>query len=316
MVIFNHIIPIAIVGIKIYNNGNIRLKAKEKGKDLMFSKASGTQQQLPGFLISHGTGESVMCELFGLSGKKREDISGELREFFSHSSQNPDGWGLALYNGEEKFFHKENMSADQSAYVRNLLKHPVTARDAIAHIRLATIGYDEYENTHPFRCYDSSGREWTLAHNGTIFEGDILNSYYYVQQGETDSERILLYIIDCLNTAARERGHAPDEKERFDILADAAAELSPQNKLNLLIYDGEVLYVHTNYRDSLFERDDGSKVLFSTKPLSGGVWEKVPFTRLSAYKNGKRIRVGRDHGNEYFPDEASINALMLTYSGL
>ena len=73
------------------------------------------------------------------------------------------------------------------------------AKTALAHIRLATIGNVEQDNCHPFTAVDNSGRTWTLIHNGTIFESDNIGKYVFLQKGETDSERILLYIVDSIN---------------------------------------------------------------------------------------------------------------------
>ena len=257
-----------------------------------------------------------MCELFGLSGKTETDITGKLKEFFSHAPENPNGWGLAYTNKKESFFYKERISAVKSRYLRQLTEGNIRAETAIAHIRLATIGHDLIENTHPFCACDESGREWIFAHNGTIFEGDTLNPYFYVQQGETDSERILLYLIDCMNKRIRKKKSPPDMPERFEILEQAVISIAPMNKLNLLIFDGEVLYAHTNFRNSLYEMHDAGNVFISTRPLSEGRWTCLPFTRLLAYKDGTRILTGRDHGIEYIPDEASINAIMMAYSGL
>lgn len=58
----------------------------------------------------------------------------------------------------------------------------------IAHIRLATRGTMDYENTHPFVMRDNSDRTWTLAHNGTIFECEALNPFVSSQQGQTARE--------------------------------------------------------------------------------------------------------------------------------
>ncbi len=257
-----------------------------------------------------------MCELFGLSGREKVNIGQELREFYSHAPENPNGWGIFLRDDKLSFMDKEDKRADRSSYLRSLLSGRVRAKDAIAHIRLATIGYDEISNTHPFTGYDLSGREWIFAHNGTIFEGESLNKYVYEQDGETDSERIFLYLLDCMNSAIKENQGPLNEDERFDVIQEIVTELSPKNKLNLLIYDGEVLYVHTNFKDSLYERDDGGSIYFSTKPLRSGLWDNVPFTRLMSYKDGKELRAGVSHGREYIPDECSINALFLAYSGL
>ena len=261
-------------------------------------------------------GGSIMCELFGLSGRNESDITGKLKEFFSHAPENPNGWGLAYTKGKENFFHKECISAGNSSYMKQLTAGTIKAENAIGHIRFATIGNDRIENTHPFCACDESGRKWIFAHNGTIFEGDTLDSYFYVQQGETDSERIFLYFMDCINDRIRRKKDPPGIRERFGILERAVTEIAPQNKVNLLIFDGEILYAHTNFRDSLYEMYDAGNVFISTRPLSEGVWTCVPFTRLLAYKDGSRILTGTDHGYEYIPDEASINAVMMAYSGL
>ena len=120
-----------------------------------------------------------MCELFGFSGKKRTDLSGLLAEFFSHSVNNPDGWGLASFDNCQTLIYKERIAAYKSTNIERIIKEAGKARDIIGHIRLATIGYDDFNNSHPFSGYDKSGRFWTFAHNGTIFECDDLSIYSY-----------------------------------------------------------------------------------------------------------------------------------------
>lgn len=257
-----------------------------------------------------------MCELFGLTGARKKNIGEELKEFFSHAKENPDGWGIYLKEDRGSFFDKEDKRADRSLHLKELLSGKLEARDAIAHIRLATIGYDDMANTHPFKGYDLSANEWIFAHNGTIFDSDLLTGYRYEQDGDTDSERIFLYMLDSMNNAIRKKQGALDADERFEVLEQLVADLSPKNKLNLLIYDGEILYVHTNYKDSLFFREENGSIYFATIPLKHGEWTRVPFMKLISYRDGKILRTGRCHGNEYIPDACSINALYLAYSGL
>lgn len=257
-----------------------------------------------------------MCELFGLSGRKKMNIVRELEEFYSHAPGNPDGWGLFCKTDSSLLFDKENIRADRSSHLKSLLSGNIEAKDAIAHIRLATIGYDKMENTHPFKGYDLSANEWIFAHNGTIFESEALTKYTYEQDGDTDSERIFLYMLDCLNKAIRKKQGALTSDERFEVLDRIVCSLSPENKLNLLIFDGEMLYVHTNFKASLFMMQTDLQLLFSTKPLSSGNWKEIPFTQLLSFKEGQLIRKGTRHGNEYIPDQCSINALYLAYSGL
>lgn len=257
-----------------------------------------------------------MCELFGLCGNKKADITKMLREFYSHAADNPNGWGLYMNDGVYTFFDKEPLRADRSKKLAKLCNKELVASTAIAHIRLATIGNVDITNSHPFRGYDISGREWIFAHNGTIFEGDIVSKYFYEQDGETDSERVFLYLLERMNSAIRQKTGPLDEDERFEILESIVAELSANNKLNLLIFDGDIIYVHTNYKDSLYLFKEDPGVYFSSKPLEGGNWDNVPFMRLISYKDGARVREGRCHGNEYIPDPESLKALYLAYSGL
>ncbi|MCR5529980.1 MAG: class II glutamine amidotransferase [Saccharofermentans sp.] len=64
-----------------------------------------------------------------------------------------------------------------------------------------------------------TGRTWTLAHNGTIFEGDLLNRYY-IQNGTTDSERILLYLIDQIDSHIQYGSDLSDIDIRAKLIED------------------------------------------------------------------------------------------------
>ena len=175
----------------------------------------------------------------------------------------------------------------------------------MAHIRLATVGHLECRNSHPFAATDNCGRVWTLEHNGTIFNGATLNRYMGLQFGSTDSERILLRLVDLVNERQIRLGRALDDRERFDVLEGLIAEHAAGNKLNLLVYDGEILYAHTNFRGSLHVRAHDGALVFSTRPLSGDGWRQLPLTRLIAAKDGEIVREGAAHGKEYIynPDD-------------
>lgn len=257
-----------------------------------------------------------MCELFGFSGNKRTDLTGLLTEFFSHSVNNPDGWGLASFDDSHTLIYKERVAAYKSPNIERIIKEAGKARTLIGHIRLATIGYDDYNNSHPFSGYDRSGRLWTLAHNGTIFECDDLSIYSYKQKGSTDSERVFLYLLDKINEKIDEKKGDLDVKERFDIVDGIVTKLSPKNKLNIIIYDGEQTYLHTNYRDSLYVNNTSDGAVFATVPLSDGVWDHLPFKTLVSYKNGKPFLSGKEHEGEYIPDEQAIRAIFMAYAGL
>lgn len=257
-----------------------------------------------------------MCELFGFSGNKKRDLTTLLTKFFSHAPDNPDGWGIAAFDEGRTFIYKEKVAADKSNNLLRVVQETGESANLIAHIRLATVGVDEYENTHPFSGTDKSGRTWTLIHNGTIFESDDLSIYSYRQIGSTDSERVFLYLIDTINKTIDKLGHDLNAQERFDVIDEIMVKLSPKNKLNIIISDGEITYLHTNYKDSLYVSNSEDGAVFSTTPLDGSNWEHLPFARLVSYKNGELLDEGTEHGNEYIPDEQSIRALYMAYAGL
>lgn len=257
-----------------------------------------------------------MCELFGFSGIQPEKLNHPLREFFSHSDHHPHGWGLALLHGNEAAIEKEPIQASKSLYLKERLREPIQVTTALAHIRYATIGNTEWRNCHPYTKLDDSGRRWTLIHNGTIFDFPPMNHYVNIQNGDTDSERILLYLIDQVNARVKELGRPLEAEERFFLLDQIVVALSPGNKLNLLIYDGELLYAHTNYAASLYRRETKNGVFLSTQPLALGQWEPVPFTTLIAYRANQLAYTGTDHGHEYFVDEERIKLLYLAFAEL
>ena len=241
-----------------------------------------------------------MCELFGINSRKKIEINSYLKTFYSHSEKHYSGWGLSCIYGESVSLEKEAMKAESSFYLRQRLAHPILIDNAIAHIRLATVGLVAYENCHPFVKHDNMNRCWTLAHNGTIFDFPELDYYKAVQEGKTDSERILYYIIDNINELQTKLHRKAEFEERFQLIDNLLFTLSHKNKINLLIWDGEVMYVNYNYSDTMYVKDiDGGKI-FSTRPLEeDGRWHKEEFLRLLAYKDGHLVAKGKHTTEEY-----------------
>jgi glutamine amidotransferase len=201
---------------------------------------------------------------------------------------------------------------------------------------LATIGNVEQENCHPFTAVDKSGRTWTLIHNGTVFESDKLNKYIFLQKGETDSERILLYLTDRINEAVRKSDAARKSEaarksgaarisDRIQTVEDVIREITPGNKVNLLMSDGSLLYVHVNCERGMYYLDDGDSAVFSTKPLlaagdneadrmASEVWKEVPLNTLMVYSSGQMIYRGCPHGNTFVETEEKMRYLFMDYS--
>lgn len=250
-----------------------------------------------------------MCEMLGVSSKERMRVDPYLNALVPHSAMHPHGWGIAVFYGNAVSLEKEPKTALASDYLASRLKHPVEAQNMIAHIRLATRGSMVYENCHPFIERDSADRAWTLAHNGTIFSSALLDRYKGVQQGSTDSERILCRLIHRMAELNGKTEGKPDAKQRFDTVDALVLESAPRNKLNLLIFDGELLYVHTNMRDTLYVKKTDGAAVFATVPLDGGVWENVPMMCLQAYKDGELVYTGTQHSFEYRKPDPEPDAL-------
>lgn len=244
-----------------------------------------------------------MCELIGFSAAGPTDIIQQLKEFFSHSRTNPHGWGL-MYGDE---FIKGCEKASDSMMLPILLNRFKPAETVLGHIRFATVGSIKYENCHPFSERDITGRRWTLIHNGTIYSGSRLIPYLKTQMGDTDSERLFRYLIDKLN-AAQADGEL-SQQARCELIDELVHELAPRNKLNLMIYDGELLYIHKNMHDTMKYRRLGSGYIFSTTALDDEQWEDVPIAQLMVYKDGERVYTGSRHEGIFVPTLQYIKAM-------
>ena len=213
---------------------------------------------------------------------------------------------------------KEPVRASDSQYLRNRLTGKIKTSRMLAHIRRATMGEVNFCNTHPFYKKDVSGRVWVLAHNGTIFESPDLSPYQYQQEGTTDSERILLYIVDqvnnCLKTKDRPEAFSADD--RIKLIDRIIHRIVPGNKLNIMIYDGEFFYVHKNQERTLFMKENPDAVMLSTRPLESEGWAEVPQNRLLVYKDGELVYSGRKHEHTFVPDKDKFRLLYLDSAGL
>ena len=242
-----------------------------------------------------------MCELFAFSSKKPKDLTDALTRFYARSVDQPNGWGLAEYDDEGRMcMHKGPERAVDSIVLPRLIGEGIPRKRVLGHIRLATVGSINVNNCHPFVAYDGTGREWTLIHNGTVFNSAALIRYYRRQEGETDSERLLLYLMDLIDEKPRRVGHPLNKDERFDVIQSMLASIADRNKLNLFIYDSEQFYVHANNAPAMLyyleDKTPGDEsLMFATQPFTEGDWKEVPKTRLLAFNDGKFTREGVNH---------------------
>jgi glutamine amidotransferase len=272
-----------------------------------------------------------MCRLFVVSGENNTDVSAELSRFAQDSRVHKHGWGFADFSGGKPFVKREITPAIESDYYRICFRANggFAPKQAFFHIRYATVGEVSYENVHPFVRLDDAGRIWSLIHNGTIFHGERLDKYFDLQAGSSDSERLLMYLVDCANGLMEKRKRGLTDEERFALIDDALRNLAGEhNKLNVAIFDGESFYLHANSRtgskllgdsaknDYLYMSDrDGAK-LFATAPLSDADWTPVPLNTLIRVRDGKITRTGKPHAFEYIEREDDICNLYREFSDL
>ncbi len=241
-----------------------------------------------------------MCEIFCFNSDKPKQVNECLECFYNHSENHPHGWGLANMQNNKAMIDKEPVKASCSQHLKDILSNPVVGKNVFAHIRLATVGEIISPNCHPFTEADDNNRSWMLIHNGTIFDYPELDKYKDKENGDTDSERILLFIIDKINEFEAEKGSLSTIRERFNLLDNLITDLSKNNKVNLMIYDGDLTYIHSNMKDSLFYLKNDEGFLIASTPLTDDEnWKPVELNKLFGLIDGNIIFEGKRHDNEF-----------------
>lgn len=272
-------------------------------------------------MTAHGRFRAnTMCELLGVTSRDIYDANPLLKRFYEHCNANRDGWGLAVFRGKGVSLEKEAMKASESLYLKQRLSRSVESRNIFAHLRRATVGRVEYANCHPFVWDDISGRTWTLMHNGTLFQSGGTYRYHSRQEGTTDSERLLIYIVGRINDLIRTcgEGYTDDPEVRFRLIECVMSELSRGNKMNVLLYDSEYMYVHCNCYGTLNECMKDNAKIFATKPVNIGTadWKPVKMCTLMIYKDGELVWEGKAHKNEFDESRNDLSSLYAAYAEL
>jgi predicted glutamine amidotransferase len=151
-----------------------------------------------------------MCRLFGLTAAPERihatfwlvEAADSLAE---QSRGEPDGTGVGTFDSKGKpRVDKQPLAAYLDAAFAAEAKN-LESTTFVAHIRFATAGATNINNTHPF-CQD--GR--LLAHNGAV--GDLprleeeLVDYRSLVQGDTDSERLFALITKHIDACGGDVG--------------------------------------------------------------------------------------------------------------
>lgn len=254
-----------------------------------------------------------MCQLLGMNCNVPTDVCFSFQGFSRRGGQTDehrDGWGISFFEGRGcRTFMDIHPAAD--SVVSDLVKnYPIKSKNVIAHIRKASIGEVQLENTHPF-VRELWGEYWVFAHNGDLFDFSPTLSGCYLPVGNTDSERAFCSILQHLKHSFREKPELSDLCKAF---RNKAEELSGFGIFNFLLSNGEFLLAHcstdlyylirqhpfTNAQlkdldmeinfNELTTQTDRVAVI-TTQPLtSNEQWQKIESGQCIIFRNGELLK--------------------------
>ena len=178
-----------------------------------------------------------MCDLLGINFNYPLRPSSSFRSFGRRGKENPDGWGLAWYQGKACQVIKEPVNVLNSQLAAWVPEYEFfQSRIIIGHIREASKGENTRQNTHPFKRVFRS-HEVVFAHNGTLKSLPESPELKFLPVSETDSELLFCFLLSRL----------ADRKVEFTDfmkIEDHLKELNDHGTMNLIFSEGEHLYVY------------------------------------------------------------------------
>ena len=260
-----------------------------------------------------------MCRLYGFRANAPSKVDCSLVEAQNalleqsrrdeRGLENADGWGIAYYpNGTPNVLKRYTAAHADVEFSEAATE--IAAPTLIAHVRRATVGRSQIENTHPF----FRGR-WTFAHNGTVtafewvaprLEAETEPRLLGEHRGTTDSELLFLWLLGRLAAEGIDLDAPLDDLDRtLEIFAESvarAAELSnaegaeEEAKLNLLLTDGHALMasrwgnsLHVLQREGVQDceicgichvdaphREGYRAAIAASEPITSEAWRPVP----------------------------------------
>jgi len=201
-----------------------------------------------------------MCELLTLSSQYPTNMGFSFKRLASHSQNcdndifsNPDGWGVAYYEGNDVTLLREPQSANNSELVHFIENHIPPTQLLISHIRKATQGNRALKNTQPFS-RELAGRMHVFAHNGdfpAIRKDAGFSLTHFQPIGDTDSEYAFCYLLDMLKPLWLNRKHPdqpPSIQRRYDLISVYAERLRQFGSANFVYSDSDVCFAYADKR--------------------------------------------------------------------
>jgi glutamine amidotransferase len=238
----------------------------------------------------------------------------------SQQGGNPDGWGVAYYEGVDAMLLREPAPAAESSMVRFLDSHAPRSDLIISHVRRATYGDLKLANTQPFQRV-LGGHTHVFAHNGFVPPVKMSQiSSWLTPQGDTDSEQLFCRLLGYLEPLWS-GGGIPAFEKRYEVVTDFAREILQQGASNFLYSDGVNLFAHGHRHTipgeavtdepglyvSTYQSQTGSDManpcqglrtegscsyqsLIATLPLNEHEWEPLKAGEIACFERGQRIR--------------------------
>lgn len=178
-----------------------------------------------------------MCQLLGMNCNTPTDITFSFEGFRRRAGltdHHTDGFGIAFFEGKGVRIFRDNHPGISSPVADLVSEFKIKSFNVISHIRKATRGDINLENTHPF-IRELWGENWVFAHNGTVEGVGVCEECHYQPIGSTDSEAAFC----CLVSQLRERfNKKPTEKEIFDAVVEITSEIATKGVFNFILSNG------------------------------------------------------------------------------
>lgn len=183
-----------------------------------------------------------MCQLLGMNCATPTDITFSFRGFSQRAgvtSDHCDGFGIAFFEDKACRLFVDNQSAVESPIAELIRNYPIKSRNVIAHIRKATQGKINLENSHPFS-RELWGRQWIFAHNGDLHDFQPELTGRFTPVGNTDSELAFCYLLEQL---VKRFGYTePSLDQVFDVLLEISPQIAEHGTFNFCLSNGQALF--------------------------------------------------------------------------
>ncbi|HDR0641958.1 class II glutamine amidotransferase [Pasteurella multocida] len=253
-----------------------------------------------------------MCQLLGMNCNTPTDIVFSFEGFRRRAGLTDchcDGFGIAFFEGKGIRVFRDNQDAHSSPVADCVKQYHIKSLNVIAHIRKATQGEVNIENTHPF-IRELWGQNWVFAHNGNLTVYPDLTYSLYQPIGSTDSEAAFCYMMSELKTRFAQK---PSEDELFTAMQDITHSLCQTGTFNFILSNGEWMIAHCTTHlhyltrkapfgkaqriddDGVIDFNDYAKegdrvTIITTFPLTKDeIWTKMECGGFVFFKEGEKI---------------------------